>query len=340
MTKSLNMNNYYPLIDIFKFICALLVVMIHCLEIPYGHPIATAIVKLFSSQAVPFFFIVSGFFIGNKLVSSDWDLSVVRKPLKSWLYLYLAWTVIWGYYNINMYVTKYPDASVLYILVLLFRRIVMAGQGVYWYLLILIESVALLAVFIKFKKEKLFYYIAIAGMLLSFAYDMNFTLYGLDKINSIFYTLFSWSNNVIMKGIPYVAIGFFISVNKNVFSKAKFKPILLLYLLVNITMICIYGENENLLYAFYPLQAVCLFLIAFLKQDIAINTKVNKVCRNMSMVLYYVHTIILYWIIDPLLGKDVAILLKFIIVFIMTYSLYWITMKSDFKFSKKILGIK
>ena len=340
MTKSLNKNNYYPLIDVFKFICALLVVMIHCLEIPYGHPIATAIVKLFSSQAVPFFFIVSGFFIGNKLVSSNWDLSVVRKPLKSWLYLYLAWTVIWSYYNINMYVSKYPDASMLFILVLLFRRIVMAGQGVYWYLLILIESVALLAVFIKFKKEKIFYCVAIVGILLSFAYDMNFTLYGFGQINLIFYKLFSWSNNVIMKGIPYVAIGYFISNNKNVFSKVKFKPVLLLYLLVNIIMICIYGKNENLLYVFYPVQAVCLFLIAFLKQDIAINTKVNKVCRNMSMALYYVHTVILYWIIDPLLGKDTAILFKFIIVFVITFSLYWITMKKHLKLFKDLLGIK
>ena len=58
---------YYPLIDTVKLVCAFLVVLIHCVEVEIGHPIATFIVKCFSTQAVPFFMITSGFFAANKI---------------------------------------------------------------------------------------------------------------------------------------------------------------------------------------------------------------------------------------------------------------------------------
>ena len=60
-------QQYWPLIDIAKLFCALLVVMIHCLEIKQGHPVATFIVQCFSGQSVPYFMIVSGFFAANKI---------------------------------------------------------------------------------------------------------------------------------------------------------------------------------------------------------------------------------------------------------------------------------
>ena len=47
-------TGYFPLIDVTKLFCAVLVLLIHCLEVQSGHPIATFIVKCFSSQAVPF----------------------------------------------------------------------------------------------------------------------------------------------------------------------------------------------------------------------------------------------------------------------------------------------
>lgn len=59
-------KKYWPLIDVAKLVCALLVVLIHCVEVKQGHPVATFIVQCFAGQAVPFFLIVSGFFLCKK----------------------------------------------------------------------------------------------------------------------------------------------------------------------------------------------------------------------------------------------------------------------------------
>ena len=62
---------------------------------------------------------------------------IVQLCVKNWIKLYLVWSIFWLPYNIRIYHTKYPAASVWYLMIMLIRRIVFAGQGVYWYLLIL-----------------------------------------------------------------------------------------------------------------------------------------------------------------------------------------------------------
>ena len=55
----------YPALDILRFFCACLVVMIH-VGTSDSTPIASMLVTCFARQAVPYFFIVSGFFFFSK----------------------------------------------------------------------------------------------------------------------------------------------------------------------------------------------------------------------------------------------------------------------------------
>ena len=123
-------KQYFPLVDYAKFFCALLVVLIHCLEISEGHPVATFIVQCFSSQAVPFFMIVSGFFVADKIDNKVKMKEIAKLCIKNWLSIYLAWAVLWLPYYIQFYSSKYPNASIVYICVMILRRFLFAGQGV------------------------------------------------------------------------------------------------------------------------------------------------------------------------------------------------------------------
>lgn len=86
--RKYNRVKYWPLIDVAKLVCALLVVLIHCVEVQQGHPVATFIVQCFASQAVPFFMIVSGFFCARKIMQNNM-VKIIKISIQNWLILYL-----------------------------------------------------------------------------------------------------------------------------------------------------------------------------------------------------------------------------------------------------------
>lgn len=333
-------QSHYPMVDIFKLICALLVVLIHCTEIRYGHFLAAGIVDIFSGQAVPFFMIVSGFFLGKKLYKTEAPLRTALHSAKNWLLIYLAWTVLWTPYFISIYSERYPDKSILFLAAMLIRRYFFAGQGVYWYILVLAETSFLLGICVRYKKEKLFYAAGILGLLLGFIYDVQLTLPGVEKLNHLFYTVFSWSNNFIMKGIPYVAIGYFISAHSDIVDRFKAKITVVIYSAIAILTFMIYDGTPNRLYISYTIQAVLLFIIALQIKVPTISDRVTTHCRNMSTVLYYLHTLIIYFIIDPLFTIDAPIPLKFCISVISCALLYALAVKANWKPLNWILSIR
>ena len=85
---------YFHLIDIAKLVCAFLVVLIHCVEVESGHPIATFIVKCFSTQAVPFFMIASGFFVANQIDRKTKLNKDIGLCFRNWLFNYCVWSIL------------------------------------------------------------------------------------------------------------------------------------------------------------------------------------------------------------------------------------------------------
>ena len=94
-------EEYFQLIDVTKLFCAILVVLIHCLGIPSGHPVTTFIVKCFSAQAVPFFMIASGFFAAKKISREMNWTKITKLCIKNWLLIYCIWSILWLPYYIE-----------------------------------------------------------------------------------------------------------------------------------------------------------------------------------------------------------------------------------------------
>ncbi len=61
---------------------------------------------------------------------------------------------------LHQYISLYPDASPTYMAMLIIRRICLAGQGVYWYLLVLAEATLVAGALVIWKKERLLYSLA------------------------------------------------------------------------------------------------------------------------------------------------------------------------------------
>lgn len=283
--------------------------------------------------------IASGFFAAKKISREMNWTKITKLCIKNWLLIYCIWSILWLPYYIKLYYFKYSDMPFMYRFFLIIRRIVLAGQGVYWYLLVLAEAVFIVYIFVHFGKEKLLCCFGITGLLLGIFYDANVTFFGMDVIHKIVYSIFSWSNNVFMKGIPYVAFGYFLR-RKREQLHFKIGKLMVLYLAASIGTIFLYTWDKEQWLCLYPVQASCLFLMVCQSTWSKISKNLCLSCRNMSSAIYFLHTVSIYGIIDPIFGVDSPIILKFSVSIVFSIAVLYIVKRMKIYPIEWLLGVK
>lgn len=148
----------YNVIDIVKFICALLVVAIHisplgASEIRIIELSNYAIKHCFARIAVPFFFASSGFFLFRKTDYNNFSMEPVKKYVIKLLKLYAIWTVIYLPLKIKS-IISYEKGIALGILDYLRDCVFDGSYDHLWYLPALIFA-TLIVSFLIYKKVKL-----------------------------------------------------------------------------------------------------------------------------------------------------------------------------------------
>lgn len=319
----------YALIDAARIYCAFLVVVLHSVEVATSNPVWNVLQYCFFKQAVPYFFIVSGFFFAKKLYRSENKLKETIKYVKGNVLLYVAWAALWFPYTLSIYMGKYPGASFIKLAALLARSIFLAGTGVYWYILVMAEAAVFVFAAIHFKKEKLLYAVALVGLFLGYCYEWNLPLPLVPQINQLFYVVFSWGNNVIMMGLPFMAIGVFFA---QYAEKMRCPNVALIvaYCVVSGLHVLLYFKHvQNGQVAFlYPVQAALLFLICLKAKPGILPSKVAIVLREGSAAIYFMHTVFIYEIFDRFFTIDCPIAWKCfgsIALSLLTYILVRIT---------------
>lgn len=284
-------------IDYFRVVFALFVVFIHAFDHSTG--LDSFFYYVFASIAVPWFLIVSGYFAYKSFCYIVNDRIYVRggvllKKSINIFSIYLVWVLFWMPNIVITYMDKYPGASLINIILLILRRIFIAGQGAYWYLLVLSEAILFLYIlyeskFANKKSDLLLCSVIIIGMILGVLYDLKIDY----PINTIFYKVFSWSNNIVMKGIPFVGLGWIISKYEYVEKKISTKTFQILcigiFFLSTSLNILMFKKIEN--GVFFPIQAVSIFLYS---KSICACKEINtKSIRNISSCIYLLHQVFL-----------------------------------------------
>lgn len=302
----------YSLLDVFRILCACLVVLIH-IGTSSKTPVATMLVSCFSRQAVPFFFIVSGFFFIRNLDSTDNKSDFVLNYSRNAIVFYLLWVLILLPQSLTMYTQLYQGSSPLYIFSILLRRTFLAGTAQFWYLLALSETALIAGLLILKGRQKLLYCFSGTGFLLGMVYAMQIPLPFFNMYNRLVYVFFSWQNNFLMTGLPFFSIG--IALFRYVQGKQfRISNLCVLYLLVSCISIFLYYfalrshiAPDRILFLF-PFQAILLFLIGLYCTNCSLLQKVSPHCRACSGTVYCLHSLVIeYFLGDIVPWSDIFI---------------------------------
>jgi peptidoglycan/LPS O-acetylase OafA/YrhL len=151
MNSSLNRKTYAGL-DVWKFIMAFAVIAIHSRNKTYTFGQYSECITWFISLAVPFFFIVSGFLLAQKLDKLD-DVNQKRAVFlarsKQMCRLYISWLIV--YLPIAIYFAAINDAVWYKAIVSYISQVLFYGQSAYAWPLWYIYSMAIVCyLFYKF----------------------------------------------------------------------------------------------------------------------------------------------------------------------------------------------
>ncbi len=87
----------YNILDLTKFVFAFAVIAIHTHICCNSKQVIVEIINQTLQYAVPFFFVVSGYFLGKKLFLAETATEenlIYRKYLKRIAYMYIIWTLV------------------------------------------------------------------------------------------------------------------------------------------------------------------------------------------------------------------------------------------------------
>ncbi len=208
-----NSQKYFQGIDVFKFMCALLIVFMHTYCHDYGQ-LGKWFHQVITTIAVPYFFIVSGFFFTKGLLRNQ-DIKTYRnKYLKRVTLMYIFWSIITLPISWFVVIAKgHPDYSLFMKIIYQLRLFFFTGSiGIYWYILALIYNSIILYVAFKYKKDLILYLASILFFIIGVMYDSPYND-GNVLFESI-HVVFGSERNFLNVGLLYMAIGYFIAKHK------------------------------------------------------------------------------------------------------------------------------
>ena len=313
----LTSKKLYSGIDLFKIIASILVVLLHAIETTDF--IAKEVQFVFTRFAVPFFFMVSGFFFFKGLERAEDSKAYFWKYEKNIIKLYVVWALIINLpFSIISYLQSYSDDNPIKIVLVLFRRLFIAGSGPYWYLLAILFAAPILYLLHIKKKTKLLGVLVVVCLLLGIAYScFRGVLYEFNVINYVFKAfdfVYSWEFNFIMYGIPFMGIGYFIA-KKNLSLSIQLSVII--FILSSFLRVLEYHlpkmfpsefwDNNTISLAFI-FQAFAFFMLS---KEIVIpfSEHISLTIRQLSSFIYFAHEIFMYHVLDRILVANAEYLI-------------------------------
>lgn len=326
----------YNMLNIVKLICAVLVVMIHTSALKsLSEDLWVGTSLAICRVAVPFFFIVSGFFFYNSK-SGDKRKNKITKTGKLYFKLLLIETIILLPTLIVM-IFKVP-------IVYLIQSILFTGfTGSLWYVSSMVIGMVFVDLFIKKDMYKTLAVIAVALFLFGLAGDSYYGLFKgsvIESATTIYKNIFIMMQVGFTASVPFLTIGIFIN-KLNLIEKIKNpgRYVILGLVFVVIEAFILFKTNIAIDYNLYfslLIFAPALFIFA-IKSDVQIDSKKADYTRSLGVLVYVLHQplMLIAGAVVPMLFSNT--LIKFIIVILISILVASILIKLKVD---KFLGIR
>lgn len=286
-----NTYNYHA-IDIIKFLCAVLVIMVHTAPLlPYHPAINWFLMTIMGRFVVPFFFISTGYFIcKNTQERGAWYF---KSYIRSLIKVYLIWSLIYLPCGIDYIGSEFQIPIYLYPFALIIALLYVGTYFHLWYMPALIMALLLVHWFMKhFRKRYL-----LTLSLICFLIGSLETYYGFIKIPILvdlidqYINIFFTTRNGLFFGFFYVAWGYFIAQKDTWLKHVRYHGwlTLIFFVLMIVEAMIIYDSNNldsNILLMAAPFT-ICLFLYAR-DLNISWNLPYGKL-REYSSLFYFSH---------------------------------------------------
>lgn len=289
-------------INLFKVFCAYLVVAIHV------HPfqeISSNLKFLFTDIipriAVPFFFIISGFFYFDSLLNFKKN---TLKYLKKLFFTYSIWSFIYISLSV-VYKLKKGNIDLKLLVKDIFISFFITGSWYhFWFFPALIICIIIAYISYKFKLLK---NIFIFSLILYLVGLLGTSYYELGKqipiLNSfIISKYFLVLRRIFFMGFPFFMIGYLLNIQKNFFSIFNTKTFYKIFVLniflflIEIFLVKYLNIQDNIIITLF-LYPLCLLICIFLFKHPTNNfSKFEKLFKYISNLTYYIHPLVIIFL--------------------------------------------
>jgi len=292
-------KKYYPAVDIMKFICALLVIIVHTNPLQPHYPLSNFIlINVFGRISVPFFFISAGYLFAQS--SKEKGSKYFRGYIKALIRLYLIWFIIYLPFGLFRIQEMVPGNINLWLGIGIFIEALLL-HGSYFHLWYLIALIIGLIILHLFQKRFAIKYLIIIGVFL-FIFGLSETYIDffrqipyVGKASEFYFRWFYTTRNGIFFGLVFLAIGFDLFgdtsklkvKNSGIWSIVFFSGLMMEALLLRYFSVPL---NYNLLIMQIPFT-ICFF--EFLKSERFSHLKVTRKFRQYNTWFYFTHAMFL-----------------------------------------------
>ncbi|MBM6678615.1 MULTISPECIES: acyltransferase [Faecalicoccus] len=284
----------YAAVDIAKYVSALLVVCIHTFPfIDINEMLNTYFIQTICRLAVPFFFMISGYFLFRKIRNEEEDKDVLKKYLFRLLKIYLIWTVIYLPYTIYNYVQAQSGWMGIFSYL---RDFLLNGSYYHlWFLPALMTGT--LIVYYLYHKKGMLFTLKIALLLYGIGYLLNIyaPLWEQIPFISFLFSFFTKTMTTARNGFffapIFIGIGMLLAKTRRIPCRVAQLAFVISFalLVIEVTLYILTGMMHDLACMYLSLIPATFFLgNCLLTSKIAYKPSYRSL-REDSLLIYTVH---------------------------------------------------
>jgi surface polysaccharide O-acyltransferase-like enzyme len=343
-----NSNN--NAIDVMKFICAILVVIIHAQPLSsYSELVNFILVEIISRIAVPFFFVCAGYFFFNKINLQDGKIEKKVgnvKSIKKYIWHLLSIYSFWTAFYLIWWIPLWYKGGYLTLANMKGYVISIFISGSYyhlWYIVALIYGMVFTFILLRsFQVKSVIATAVIFYLIGTFAYSYSW-IFNKYFLTEHFLKLYGFLGSIsvgLFRAFPYLIMGL-------VFSKYRIKINTPMSLLLSVVCFLLMALEVGLLkssgfssrFSYVLLTGVTVFFVFNTVSKIKLKYQpVYPFLRKMSSVIYFVHPMfiningLIFW--QYFNNKNSAILFSSVLVCVMLFSVGLIKLSKAKHFKK------